>query len=134
MKYLQNRKKHWFLGTGRYKQYYFPLVTVYIYPCRMNASSMNGAGTSGGGAGGGGLPMGVPVMGGGGNQPMGMVPNTQGIMAQGKPGAPNQNVLDAVKKVGSSIHCRCISLRSVFRIRKFLGLQDPDLSINKQKK
>jgi hypothetical protein len=73
----------------------------------MNASSMNGAGTSGGGAGGGGLPMGVPVMGGGGGQPMGMVPNTQGIMAQGKPGAPNQNVLDAVKKVGSSIHRPC---------------------------
>jgi hypothetical protein len=75
---------------------------------------MNGAGTSGGGAGGGGLPMGVPVMGGGGNQPMGMVPNTQGIMAQGKPGAPNQNVLDAVKKVGSSIHWLCILLRTVF--------------------
>jgi hypothetical protein len=68
--------------------------------------------------------MGVPVMGGGGSQPMGMVPNTQGIMAQGKPGAPNQNVLDAVKKVSSSIH----------RLYEhFLGLQDPDLSINEQK-
>ncbi len=88
----------------------------------MNASSMNGAGTSGGG----GLPMGVPVMGGGGNQPMGMVPNTQGIMAQGKPGAPNQNVLDAVKKASSTIHRLCN------RSEQFLGLQDPDLSINKQ--
>jgi hypothetical protein len=88
----------------------------------MNASSMNGAGTSGGGAGGGGLPMGVPVMGGGGNQPMGMVPNTQGIMAQGKPGAPNQNVLDAVKKVSSSIFTN-----------SFWASRDPDLSVNKQK-
>jgi PAB1-binding protein PBP1 len=53
---------------------------------------MNGASSSGAG----GVPMGVPVMGG---QPMAMVPNAQGMAAQGKPGAPNQNVLDAVKKV-----------------------------------
>jgi hypothetical protein len=68
--------------------------------------------------------MGVPVMGGGGGQPMGMVPNTQGIMAQGKPGAPNQNVLDAVKKVSSSI-------RRLYE--QFLGPPGLGSSINKQR-
>ncbi len=68
----------------------------------MNASSMNGAAASSGAA--GGVPMGgVPVMGG---QPLGgMVPTAPGggmVVAQGKPGAPNQNVLDAVKKVSYS--------------------------------
>ena len=67
---------------------------LFISLCRMNASSMNGMGASSSGKG---VPMGVPMAGG---QPLGMVPNPQGIPAQGKPGAPNQNVLDAVKKVG----------------------------------
>jgi hypothetical protein len=72
----------------------------------MNASSMNGMGAT---SSGNGVPMGVPGMGG---QPMAMVPTNQGMPAQGKPGAPNQNVLDAVKKVGISL-----ILPALFRVK-----------------